>query len=215
MRQRRRAVSGVAERKSSVTSELDFKRKLKLVRTEGTGVFIEILQQNIGKNVQRRKMDIPAVLAALVSRIPALPSVIVIFTVKFLPIPFINEEDRFVVHPIAPQLGVFRVVLNQGYQEPVMEVVGILERARVFGLGDMDTSKCTFYIGKVNVQLKQDNQDSEDDDERKPILAKLQLLIKRLRVNCFELLNNNVHGHTGILHLPAESTIEVGSSIVL
>lgn len=123
---------------------------------------------SLHKNMSKKRTDLPAVLTSFVSRIPVLPETIVLFSVQFLPIPFIAEEDRLVIRPIDESMGVFRVVLNHGYQELEVDIIGILERARGMGITRLDTSDCIFFVGKISVESKA--QLETDDSESQSTL---------------------------------------------
>jgi K+ transporter len=194
-----------------------------LSRTGGTGIYIDTSQNSDNsphKNLSKKRTDLPVVLTSFVSRIPVLPETIVLFSVQFLPIPFIAEEDRLVIRPIDEKLGIYRVILNHGYQEMEVDIIGILERARGMGIAKLDTSECIFFVGKINVVSKDDLEEvaSGDDGGRGVSRGRLRSLfdlIRRFRINWYEMINKNVDANKDLFHLPPESTIEVGSTVTL
>jgi K+ transporter len=228
LRTRRRTAAAFAVeslgRRSTAASidENPHQRIVTLARTTGTGVYIDMQQPRRGlgaiKGSSKKLADVPPVLTSFIYRIPVLPETIVILSIQFLPIPFIAEEDRLRVRTIDERLGVYRIMLNRGYQETDNEILGILERARGMGIPCLDSSNCVFFVGKTSVQLQAEGNNRAGEEDRSMWQKGTHGLwgaIRRIRISWYDIINKNIDGHKQTFQLPAESTIEVGCTVSL
>eukprot|EP00271_Cylindrocystis_brebissonii_P019849 TRINITY_DN6289_c1_g1_i1.p1 TRINITY_DN6289_c1_g1~~TRINITY_DN6289_c1_g1_i1.p1 ORF type:complete len:903 (-),score=186.41 TRINITY_DN6289_c1_g1_i1:528-3119(-) len=63
-----------------------------------------------------REVGVPAVFSHFITNIPIMPQVGIFLTVKNLPVPKLNEEDRFAIFPLK-LTGFYRVIAYYGYSE--------------------------------------------------------------------------------------------------
>jgi hypothetical protein len=66
----------------------------------------------------QRTHGLPDVLAHLLNTLPALPRVSAVLTLRFIPLPYVTDDERFLVRR-SDVAGVYRVVARYGYMEEV------------------------------------------------------------------------------------------------
>lgn len=99
------------ENKVSVDRIVALGPSLGMVRVPGIG----LLYTNLGTGV-------PAVFGHFVTNLPAFHQIMVIVCVKSVHVPYVTEEERFLVGRVGPkEYGMFRCVVRYGYKDMLQE----------------------------------------------------------------------------------------------
>jgi KUP system potassium uptake protein len=115
-------------------------------------------------------------------------------TVKTLPIPYVPDEERLVVEPLAG--GVFKIAIHTGFLEQP-NVPEALAATASRGVGPFDPRTATYFLG------------------RETIISTRGSGMGRWREKLFALISRNATPPTTFFSLPPDRVVELGEQVTI
>lgn len=165
--------------------EFDVQNKVSINWLLGLGPNLGIVRvRGIGLIHTELVSGIPAIFSHFVTNLPAFHQVLVLFCIKYVPVPHVGPEERFLVGRIGPkEYRVYRCIARYGYRDSLMDdvafekdlVCSIVEFIRSEGpessgpLDDLENEDKMAVIGTTSTngngfKMWDDHHDDDDDD---------------------------------------------------
>ncbi|KAI3452406.1 hypothetical protein Pfo_009071 [Paulownia fortunei] len=131
--------------------EFDVQNKVSINWLLGLGPNLGIVRvRGIGLIHTELVSGIPAIFSHFVTNLPAFHQVLVLFCIKYVPVPHVRPEERFLVGRIGPkEYRVYRCIARYGYRDSLMDDVQF-EKDLVCSIAEFIQSEGPDCNGSVN-----------------------------------------------------------------
>lgn len=138
--------------------EFDVQNKVSINWLLGLGPNLGIVRvRGIGLIHTELVSGIPAIFSHFVTNLPAFHQVLVLFCIKYVPVPHVRPEERFLVGRIGPkEYRVYRCIARYGYRDSLMDDVEF-EHDLVCSIAEFIRSEGLECNGSVN-ELENDEK---------------------------------------------------------
>ncbi|KAG8384805.1 hypothetical protein BUALT_Bualt04G0156600 [Buddleja alternifolia] len=131
--------------------EFDVQNKVSINWLLGLGPNLGIVRvRGIGLIHTELVSGIPAIFSHFVTNLPAFHQVLVLFCIKYVPVPHVRPEERFLVGRIGPkEYRVYRCIARYGYRDSLMDDVEF-EKDLVCSIAEFIRSEVPESNGSLN-----------------------------------------------------------------
>nr|AXA98691.1 high affinity potassium transporter [Ricinus communis] len=156
---------------------------------------------------------IPPIFKHYVENVPALHSVLVFVSIKWLPIGKVPVEERFLFRRVEPkELNVFRCVARYGYadvrneQEPFERI--LIEKLKQFIIDDFWLSQAIVSRGVTDEKVQELDEGQNNEDENGSINQENEEKLQQDVDNQIEIIDKA--SRAGVVHLVGENEVIAG-----
>ncbi|KAL8475527.1 hypothetical protein ACS0TY_028257 [Phlomoides rotata] len=137
--------------------EFDVQNKVSINWLLGLGPNLGIVRvRGIGLIHTELVSGIPAIFSHFVTNLPAFHQVLVLFCIKYVPVPHVRPEERFLVGRIGPkEYRVYRCIARYGYRDTIIDDVEF-EKDLVCSIAEFIRSEVPDSNGKISNGLVQE-----------------------------------------------------------
>ncbi|KAL6520297.1 Potassium transporter 8 [Orobanche minor] len=130
--------------------EFDVQNKVSINWLLGLGPNLGIVRvRGIGLIHTELVSGIPALFSHFVTNLPAFHQVLVLFCIKYVPVPHVRPEERFLVGRVGPkEYRVYRCIARYGYHDTLMDDVGF-EKDLVCSIAEFIQSEGPYCSGPI------------------------------------------------------------------
>lgn len=130
--------------------EFDVQNKVSINWLLGLGPNLGIVRvRGIGLIHTELVSGIPAIFSHFVTNLPAFHQVLVLFCIKYVPVPHVRPEERFLVGRIGPkEYRVYRCIARYGYRDTILDDVEF-EKDLVCSIAEFIRSEVPESNGKI------------------------------------------------------------------
>ncbi|KAL0721967.1 hypothetical protein Bca4012_036566 [Brassica carinata] len=202
--------------------EFDVENKVSIDRIVALGPSIGMVRvPGIGLVYTNLVTGVPAVFGHFVTNLPAFHRILVFVCVKSVQVPYIGEEERFVISRVGPkEYGMFRSVVRYGYRDVPREMYDFESRLVSAIVEFVETEPGT-EEGCNNLRMRKE-ETMEIMEAKEAGVAYIlgqsyakakqsSSVLKKLAVNVvFAFMSTNCRGTDVVLNVPHTSLLEVG-----
>ncbi|KAL3624219.1 Potassium transporter 8 [Castilleja foliolosa] len=173
--------------------EFDVQNKVSINWLLGLGPNLGIVRvQGIGLIHTELVSGVPAIFSHFVTNLPAFHQVLVLFCIKYVPVPHVRPEERFLVGRIGPkEYRVYRCIARYGYHDTLMDdvefekdlvcsIAEFIKSDHNRSTSDLENESNMAVIGMTSTH-ENGIRMCEDDDEGNPSEATSSIPRKRVR----------------------------------
>lgn len=203
--------------------EFDVENKVSMDRIVSLGPSIGMVRvPGIGLVYSNLVTGVPAVFGHFVTNLPAFHKILVFVCVKSVQVPYVGEEERFVISRVGPkEYGMFRSVVRYGYRDVPREMYDFESRLVSAIVEFVETEPGLEEEEMSNVRRKKE-ECMEIMEAKEAGVAYIlghsyakakqsSSVLKKLAVNVvFAFMSTNCRGTDVVLNVPHTSLLEVG-----
>lgn len=203
--------------------EFDVENKVSMDRIVSLGPSIGMVRvPGIGLVYTNLVTGVPAVFGHFVTNLPAFHKILVFVCVKSVQVPYIGEEERFVISRVGPkEYGMFRSVVRYGYRDVPREMYDFESRLVSAIVEFIETEPGLEEEEVSNVRRKKEECMEIMEAKEAGVTYILghsyakakqsSSVLKKLAVNVvFAFMSTNCRGTDVVLNVPHTSLLEVG-----
>ncbi|PIN06352.1 hypothetical protein CDL12_21101 [Handroanthus impetiginosus] len=118
---------------------------------------------------------IPAIFSHFVTNLPAFHQVLVLFCIKYVPVPHVRPNERFLVGRIGPkEYRVYRCIARYGYRDSLMDDVEFEK--------DLVCSIAEFIRSEQPESNRSSSNDLEDEEEKMAVIGTTSTRAKGIKI---------------------------------
>ncbi|KAG5404023.1 hypothetical protein IGI04_010142 [Brassica rapa subsp. trilocularis] len=206
----------------TIKHEFDVDNKVSIDRIIALGPSIGMVRvPGIGLVYTNLVTGVPAVFGHFVTNLPAFHRILVFVCVKSVQVPYVGEEERFVISRVGPkEYGMFRSVVRYGYRDVPREVYDFESRLVSAIVEFVETEPGGGEGYELRRRRKEESLEIMEAKEagvayilgQSYAKAKQSSsVLKKLAVNVvFAFMSTNCRGTDVVLNVPHTSLLEVG-----
>ncbi|KAJ4907404.1 Potassium transporter 1 [Raphanus sativus] len=195
--------------------EFDVENKVSIDRIIALGPSIGMVRvPGIGLVYTNLVTGVPAVFGHFVTNLPAFHRILVFVCVKSVQVPYVGEEERFVISRVGPkEYGMFRSVVRYGYRDVPREMYDFESRLVSAIVEFVETEPG----GEEGSELRMEIMEAKEAGvayilgQSYAKAKQSSSVLKKLAVNVvFAFMSTNCRGTDVVLNVPHTSLLEVG-----
>jgi len=203
--------------------EFDVENKVSMDRIVSLGPSIGMVRvPGIGLVYSNLVTGVPAVFGHFVTNLPAFHKILVFVCVKSVQVPYVGEEERFVISRVGPkEYGMFRSVVRYGYRDVPREMYDFESRL-VSAIVEFVETEPGLEEEEMSSVRRKKEECMEIMEAKEAGVAYIlghsyakakqsSSVLKKLAVNVvFAFMSTNCRGTDVVLNVPHTSLLEVG-----